>query len=428
MTRKLTILPVIAALLLTVACNSATHNITVPDAPTTVAAFDAMPLADRQVLYTTLPDTYIEPLDGEGYFGRIFLADANAIYLVDATGERTTVLPEDLCPRVLFGIRVALMPNLEIYTAIEHARRSLLAEPPIADNARQQLATLATDHPDFKPVIDSALASPLTPVRHPDVPTAISEFATRTATIVDTRINPELHLVATDHFLIYTTGPTSQDAALATHCETLYRHLLASTELPEHTTVWPAPLTIYCFATPDEYNTFIRIAMPDDSVEMLARSDGFCAGDDGLAYLVLNGADMTNAHVAERLTHEVTHAFYRQYLSDVLLPSWLDEGLAEITVTATLPGSRARMRYNEITQSMLDGGDGYFSIDVPIRRDRDYARAQAFVRHLQSDRPSQFDTFFRLLKADVNQTDAFDRGFELPPYELMVRWQESIQD
>ena len=430
MTRNLTFLPLVALILLaSVGCESAGPAARETPAPTSVTEFDAMPAADRQAIYATLPELYIEPLEGDGYMGRIALADANAILLVDSAGGRATVFPEDLCPRVLFGLRLALMPDGGIYTAIEHQRRRLLVPGPLADEARKQLAALAEEHPTFAPVIDNALASPLAPVRHPDVPAAVSEFSQRAAAIIGDRLNAELHLVATDHFLIYTTGPTDQDAALAEHCETVYHYLLAGTDLPAHAAVWPAPLAVYCFATPEQYDAFVQLAMPDDSVRLLANSDGFCAGDDGLSYLVLNGANMTDPAFTERLTHETAHAFYRQYLSDVLLPHWLDEGLAEIAVAAMLPDSNARARYADITRRMATVPDaGYFSVDVPIRRDRDYAAAQAFVRHLQSDRGPQFDTFFRLLKTDANQADAFERGFELPPYELMVRWEASIRD
>jgi len=419
------ILAITASLILT-SCNRAAS----PKDPTSLVEFDAMSKSERQAIYDRTPDLYIEPLDGEGYIGRVFLADTHALHLVDAHGERTSIPTDTICPRVLYGIRLAMMPGRDVIVAIEHARRGLLGDEASISAATERLNTLAKDYPNFKTTIRNATSNPRTPVRHPDVPDAVRNFSKDAATILETHVTEEVHLVATDHFMIYTTGDASDDEALAQHCEEVYQHLLKQSGLTIDRPIFPAPLAVYCLATPGQYDAFVRVAMPDDSVIFLVGANGFCAGDFGLSYLVLNGASMDDPQFVERLTHEIVHAFNRQHLSDVLLPMWFDEGLSEATVADILPDSRAIQRYLE-TGKMIRATDmtPEFDFDVFGGSDTDYGIAQAIIREMQSPPEGQLKTrvFFERLKSGTDHHVAAEAIYGCSLDDLLDATCESIR-
>jgi hypothetical protein len=420
------ILALTTALILT-SCNRTPST---PANPKTLAEFDAMSKSERQALYDRTPELYIEPLDGNGYVGRVFLADTHALHLVDLSGNRTSVPTDTICPRVLYGIRLAMMPRRDIIVAIEHARRGLLGDPQSVNASRDQLARIAEDHSVYKRLCQATIAHPRVTVRHPHVASAVREFARRAAEVLETRVTDDVHLVATDHFMIYTTGDPAQDAAIAQHGEKVYQYLLGQAELAIDTPVFPAPLAVFCLATPEQYEAFVRVAMPDDSVIFLVGANGFCAGDFGLSYLVLNGASMDDPQFTERLTHEITHAFNRQRLSDVLLPMWFDEGLAEATAADILPDSHAEQRYRDaIAWIRATDTAPAFNFDVFGGSDLDYGIAQAIVREMQSTPQgrTRMEAFFTRLKSGTDPHVAAESIYGHPLEDLLDATCRSIR-
>jgi hypothetical protein len=410
--------------------------------PEEVAAFNALTLPQRKAIYSMQTIYTMELLDGSIYGARIFHGSEDTIYSVTGRGTLDAVPAADIIPHRLFLIRLACMKDRDIYSDIEATRRVCIIDPD--DEELQTLATakldaIAAQRPEFAEVVQGVKDNPNVTLVHPDVPLATQEYADRTFELVKEHVNRDAHLVETDHFLIYSTWADSNDRGLGRACEDLYDELLDQFDLEEDDVVWATKLPVYCFWETSEFEDFVDLSLPADQARARKskKAAGYCGGGDGLVYVVLNrmqrdGDDATETRrwFYEVMTHETTHAFNLRYQSDVRLPGWLDEGLAEYMAGTLVKESRASTKWVDQTKIVADNNlDVSYNLNSFGGKPVDYGVSQSFVRYMLKTRTRRESmvTFYTLLKAGADQDRAMQVAFGMTLDEFYDEWRAAIK-
>jgi hypothetical protein len=160
----------------------------------------------------------------------------------------------------------------------------------------------------------------------------------------------ELHLrlreVQTNHCLIFTDWDPRETSFLRANLEGAYAAVSRQFNLSPRQNIFLGKLPVYMLATQD---AFMRFAQKVDHYSANDRVAGYYYGrTDGIGHLVMwkpkvDGSNVKQARQdwAYVLAHEFTHAFVARYRTNALVPTWLNEGLAEVVASGEFPRPQA---------------------------------------------------------------------------------------
>jgi len=269
----------------------------------------------------------------------------------------------------------------------------------------------------------------------PAVEAAGTELADGWHKLILDRISKKCERIETPHFIIYSTYKKQDNKTLPRILEKLYAALCRQFTVPRGQNIWSPKLPIFAFWRKSEYGTFIMEGMTSPNRARLLNAGGLCGSQMGLTYVILNEVNLEGASQAEAvkwfcevLVHETTHAFNSRYLSDIRLPMWFDEGIAEYMAAELVPGCRADKWWRSATRYVRTG-----RVDVRDNLERfggsylDYATMQSLVRYMMARKGKQFVKFYELLKAGKSQSDALKEAYGWDEDELIDRWLRSAK-
>jgi hypothetical protein len=257
------------------------------------------------------------------------------------------------------------------------------------------------------------------------------EFAEKTRL----KIVPTMHLVETEHFLIFSAWNRFNDAGLSDVCERMYWRLTQQFELPAGESVWIGKLPIYIFWEPAHYARFTEEVDGSGKIDaVMAHVNGYHANRGPFAYVVINGlsAFATNQEQARSrfyhvLVHEGTHAFLHRYVSDRSMPLWIEEGLADFIAASLVPESEANRSYIRASKSALHDPAMLTQV-LEKKKDltpTEYGLAHSLVRLLvQQDRVAM-TRFLRLMKIGRSESEALMNAYHMSNDDLIRTWKKT---
>jgi len=253
---------------------------------------------------------------------------------------------------------------------------------------------------------------------------AWAEIARRT-------IVPTMHLVETDHFLIFSAWNRSNDRALRNVCEEMYAKLCRQLNVTPSEAVWIGKCPIYVFWKTRDY---LRFTAEVDKT-LARRADLFHAAGyhstRGLfSYIVLNGAEdfgQTRDGAIQRfyevLVHEGTHAFMNRYVTGRTIPVWVEEGFADFMAATLVPLSDANLKYAKSARRALERGVSLSKIlDKKSLNYSEYGVAQSLIRFMIRSNPQAFHQFIILLKNGKTEADALRESYRASREDLLRSW------
>jgi hypothetical protein len=169
------------------------------------------------------------------------------------------------------------------------------------------------------------------------------------------RINPKLAPYETQFFLLYSDLPPNEAQNWAGLLDRMYGRLALLFGVPKGENIWRGKALVFVFGNDADYLMF-QMKMHEKT--MATGTAGMCHtygnGDVHIAfYRQANELDF--AHV---LVHESVHGFLHRYRSPVSIPSWINEGLAEVIASELVP-----------RPSMTQAGTAQARQDLQTRRD-----------------------------------------------------------
>jgi hypothetical protein len=242
---------------------------------------------------------------------------------------------------------------------------------------------------------------------------AMQWYAKTRGSIVST-----MHLVQTDHFLIFSSWSRSNDKALKDICEKLYDAMCKQFNLPKTENIWAGRCPIYIFWEEKHYQQFTTRVDGRNQTE----AGGYTAQKGDFTYIVMNRC-ATRTRFYEILVHEGTHAFLGRYRSNKFVARWLNEGLAEYMAATLVPESSAATKYVKATRTAVEEDRDISSIFKTVEINTfDYGIAQSLVRFLIARDRAAFKQLIQLIKAGKNEASALATAYKLTRDDLVTQW------
>jgi len=137
---------------------------------------------------------------------------------------------------------------------------------------------------------------------------------------------PELRLYETNYFLFYTDIPEQQVEFFVECLDKMYDELCKIFGVTGGKNIWRGKAIVLAFLQERQYHTFEQVVMRNPNSQGSAGlHHGF---SNGKVIISLFRGDDPN-EFAHTLVHETAHGFLHRYKSNIHIPSWINEGVAE---------------------------------------------------------------------------------------------------
>jgi len=230
-----------------------------------------------------------------------------------------------------------------------------------------------------------------------------------------------MHLVQTDHFLIFTSWSRSNDAALKSICEKLYDAMCKQFDVPKTKNIWAGRCPIYIFWEEKHYQQFTTRVDGRNQTE----AGGYTAQKGDFTYIVMNRC-ATRTRFYEILVHEGTHAFLGRYRTNRFVARWLNEGLAEYMAATLVPECSAATKYVKATRQAAEENRDIASLFKTVEMNAfDYGVAQSLVRFLIARDRGAFKHLIETIKDGKDDSAALWTAYKLNRESLAKLWREA---
>jgi len=247
---------------------------------------------------------------------------------------------------------------------------------------------------------------------------------------VQERMGKDIVLVESEHFLIWTDWEPKQRKRLTGWAEAMYAALRERFGLDPSVEVFPAKCPMFCFRSKARFRKFAQTFDGYDGRSAVGYTRA--VERHGHVHVVLVRQGTTPADLdrfACTLVHEGTHAFLHRLYSHRLLPPWVNEGYAELTVERVL-GDRcdtgetaALLARNYARQHWPLAGFVESSNPVDVNQ---YALAHGLIAYLASLGEDRLSAFIHDLKEGRTTSDALANAFAgLTPQQLEQDWRSA---
>jgi hypothetical protein len=167
----------------------------------------------------------------------------------------------------------------------------------------------------------------------PDQQKAATDKLKQFANDTQKKLDVPLQAFETQYFLFCTDIPSSDATKWAGLLDKMYARLAELFAIPKGENIWRGKALVFVFSRDEDYLKF-EMKM---HATMAAGTAGMCHtygnGDVHIAFY-RQPNDLDFAHV---LVHESTHGFLHRYRSPNDIPSWANEGLAEVVASELVP-------------------------------------------------------------------------------------------
>jgi hypothetical protein len=158
---------------------------------------------------------------------------------------------------------------------------------------------------------------------------AVKTFKHFGETEVRGKIAPDLVLLETRHFLIWTDWPEAKRNLIPDWAEQLYNVMCDEFGFPRNDPIWLGKCPLFCFKNKRRFQKFAKSVDGYDASKALGYTK---TTNGGYVHVVLRRLGNRPEDIdkfAVTMVHEASHAFMHNYGSPKDLPPWLNEGLAD---------------------------------------------------------------------------------------------------
>jgi hypothetical protein len=239
---------------------------------------------------------------------------------------------------------------------------------------------------------------------------------------------PGARVYETEHFLFTSDIPAEQVKPYVTYLDKMYDWMCELYGVPAGTRVWlggKAP--IFAFQTQEQFVAFeakFFEVPPRDSQHMYGLCHQNTRGDVVIA--CFQGEDPND--FGQMLVHETSHGFIHRYKTKARLPSWVNEGMAELIGAEMVPKSTAVKNKEQAALAILKqrqslGGD-FFTAE-PIH-DWQYGVASSLNRFLLKTNQQSYVRFIEGLKEGLKWPAALQQAYGGTPEQLVAQYGQSV--
>jgi hypothetical protein len=240
---------------------------------------------------------------------------------------------------------------------------------------------------------------------------------------------PTLHLklYETQHFLFLSDLPPQWVNVYTSCLDAMHDQLCTAYGVKDKDRVWLGKLPVVAFSSSASFEECEKefFDHPIDGKVF-----------QGLAHKAMNGEVAVTCHCgkdpyyfAAVLVHETTHGFTHRYKSAVLLPSWLDEGIADWVAMNVVHKNNSVLSKVQagLAQAKQRGNlGGNFFADGKKIQPWQYGVATSMVNFLLKSNPKNFRKMLDAIKLGTKWQDALADAYGVTPAELTVAFGRSV--
>jgi hypothetical protein len=235
-------------------------------------------------------------------------------------------------------------------------------------------------------------------------------------------------LYETEHFLFTSNIPPDQVAPYVRYLDKMYDWMCELYGVPSGTSVWlggKAP--IFAFQTQQQFAAFEAkfFKVPEqDSQHLYGLCHQNTRGD--VVIVCFRGEDPND--FGQMLVHETSHGFIHRYKTKARLPSWVNEGMAELIGAEMVPKSTAVKNKEIAAAAILHdrhslGGDFFTSESI---HDWQYGAASSLNRFLLKTDQKSYVRFIEGMKEGLKWPVALQQAYNGTPEQLVAQYGQSI--
>lgn len=235
----------------------------------------------------------------------------------------------------------------------------------------------------------------------------------------------QFQLHETKFFLFCTDMPVEQVGIYIANLDRMYVELCKLFGMMKETNIWRGKCLVVAFVDKAGFLQF--------EAENMGRPAG--DGVQGLCHSFSNGKVVIScyrgnnpAFFGNLLVHETTHGFLHLYRSNIHIPSWLNEGLAEWVANVVVPESNTvpNRQRQAIPQAQAAGSLGGM-LDNPNNIEAwQYGLASGIAQFLIDTNPQAYGALFTLIKEGSTWQEALKELFGVTPQELAAEYGRTI--
>lgn len=237
--------------------------------------------------------------------------------------------------------------------------------------------------------------------------------------------NRDVQLHETKFFLFCTDMPADQIEVYIANLDRMYIELCKLFGIFKETNIWRGKCLVVAF---QERSGFVRFETEIMGHAAPEWTQGLCHsfGNGKVVISCYRGNNL--AFFGNLLVHETTHGFLHLYRSNVDIPSWLNEGLAEWVANLVVPESntvpnRQRQAIPKIQNTGTMGG----MLDNPGNIESwQYGLASGIAQVLIDANPQAYGGMFTLIKEGATWREALDELYGMTPEELAAGYGRTV--
>ena len=237
-----------------------------------------------------------------------------------------------------------------------------------------------------------------------------------------------LRLYEDQYFLVYSDLDPGEARRWVGLLDNMYDRLMEMFQLPKGKNIFRGKCLIYIFQEPDDYFRYCARVLGFDA----RQTAGVCESrGDGMAVVAFYRQRNT-LNFAHVLVHESVHAFIHRYRSYPLVPSWINEGIAEYVAHALVDNSgygqsdwakrsadaRTLLRQAGSMRGMLDSW--------PIQGWQ-YPVAHELCQFMVSQSPQRYRAFIDAIKDGKEWEQALEQDYGVNRFQLIEAFGDSIR-
>ena len=237
------------------------------------------------------------------------------------------------------------------------------------------------------------------------------------------KVGRPLALFETSYFLFYSDLPAREAANWAGLLDRMYARLAELFAVEKGANVWRGKALVFVFARSEDYHKFQALCHGTNSVG----SDGMChAYGDGTVHIAFyrQPQELDFAHV---LVHESVHGFLHRYRSPARVPSWANEGLAEVIATELVPRNGRPQQMRNAAKAWLvryNGMGGMF--DAEHIQGWQYPVAYALCEYMIRQSKRNYVAFINGIKDGLSWEASLEQKYQAPQARLVQAFGESL--
>lgn len=231
------------------------------------------------------------------------------------------------------------------------------------------------------------------------------------------KLDRPLQLYETKYFLFYTDLSAREANNWSNLLDRMYSKLCETFGVPKGRNIWWGKALVFVFSKENDYMRYESEIANVDAKQTRGMCHSFSDGKVIIAFY-RQPQELEFAHV---LVHESVHGFVHRYRSRVFVPSWANEGLAEVIATDLVPqrGRRDLMRTaarEELQRHNNSMGDFFTAKHIDGWQ---YPVAQMLCEFMITAGKKNYVDFINGIKEGMNWDDALAEKFKAPVDRLV---------